>query len=77
MDKMSEVKERERILAGYADEKELAKEFDVSIQTLRTWRRKGKGPPWVKAPGGIFYAIQESREWLRSSLVQPLRAKAS
>jgi len=59
------------ILEGYADENQVAREFDVSIQTFRAWRRRGAGPPYVKGPGGVLYSIEEARAWLRRSLVQP------
>jgi len=72
---MSEVK-RGRVLEGYADESELAAEFNVAVQTLRSWRRRGAGPPWVKGPGGILYPVADAREWLRGNLVQP-RAKTA
>jgi hypothetical protein len=56
---------RERILDGYVDEEELAQEFEVTVQTLRRWRRRKIGPPWVRGPGGVIYPIAEGRQWLR------------
>jgi hypothetical protein len=62
---MTELAERKRILDGYVDEDELAQEFAVTVQTLRRWRRRKQGPPWVKGPGGVIYPIAEGRQWLR------------
>ena len=58
-----------RILDGYVDEQDLAQEFEVTVQTVRRWRRRKQGPPWVKTPGGVRYPIAESREWLRDNLI--------
>jgi hypothetical protein len=57
---------RKRILDGYVDEDELAQEFEVTVQTLRRWRRRKTGPPWVRGPGGVIYPIAEGRRWLRN-----------
>jgi hypothetical protein len=56
---------RKRILDGYVDEEELAQEFEVTVQTLRRWRRRKIGPPWVRGPGGVIYPVAEGRQWLR------------
>jgi hypothetical protein len=73
---MSEINERERILAGYVDEAAVAEEFDVSVQTVRRWRRQKIGPPFAKVGSGVLYPVDLGREWLRNRLTQP-RAKAS
>ncbi len=62
---MSDITAHDRILDGYADENEVAAEFNINKKTLRNWRRLRKGPPWVKAPGGVIYPIEQAREWLR------------
>jgi hypothetical protein len=56
---------RKRILDDYVDEEELAQEFEVTVGTLRRWRRRKIGPPWVRGPGGVIYPIAEGRQWLR------------
>jgi hypothetical protein len=59
------------ILEGYLDEDEAAQEFGKAKQTLRSWRRKRIGPPWVDSPLGPLYPIAEGRDYLRRNLVQP------
>ena len=41
-----------RILEGYLDEDEAVEEFGKTKQTLRRWRRRGVGPPYVNTPFG-------------------------
>jgi hypothetical protein len=72
---MNDVVERERILAGYLGEEELAAEFQVSVQTLRRWRRQRTGPPFTRVGAAVLYPVDLGRQWLRGN-VQP-RAKAS
>jgi hypothetical protein len=68
---MAETEKPRRILEGYLDEDEAAEEFDKSKQTLRSWRRKRIGPPWVDSPLGPLYPIAEGRDYLRRNTVQP------
>jgi hypothetical protein len=58
------------ILDGYHDEDQASREFRRSKQTLRSWRRLRKGPPWVKGPFGPLYPIAEGREWLRQNIIR-------
>ena len=67
----TEAKKSRRILEGYLDEDEAVEEFRKSEQTLRRWRRRRIGPPFVDGPLGPLYPIEEGREWLRSQIVQP------
>ncbi len=67
--------QEKRFLAGYLTADEFAAEIKRTEQTLRRWRRKKRGPPYVEGPGGVLYPLEEGREWLRSNLVQPQRAK--
>ena len=62
---------KKRILEGYLDEDEAATEFGKTKQTLRSWRRKRIGPPWVDSPLGALYPIAEGRDYLRSNIIQP------
>tara|TARA_R100001163_G_C5038706_1_gene177316 strand:+ start:732 stop:959 length:228 start_codon:yes stop_codon:yes gene_type:complete len=36
------------VLGTSISDKQLAERWGVSLRTLRTWRRAGTGPPWVK-----------------------------
>lgn len=65
---------RQRVLEEFATEEELAQEFKVTVQTLRRWRRRKVGPPWLRGPGGVLYHIPGSQKWLQNNLVMPQRA---
>jgi hypothetical protein len=51
----------------YLSQRELVQYLNhrVTIRTLRRWRRRGKGPPWVRIGGRVFYRIDEVQEWER------------
>jgi hypothetical protein len=52
----------EKILSG----KEACFFAGVSDETMRIWRRKGLGPPYVTLPGGRpGYVVGAYRRWLR------------
>jgi hypothetical protein len=53
-----------RVLDGYLSEKELAAEIGRSIVTLRLWRRKGDGPPFVRIMKTPFYNVEKVRGWI-------------
>ena len=37
----------------------------VSAKTLRNWRQKGKGPPWIRLEGGgVRYRPDDLERWL-------------
>jgi hypothetical protein len=58
---------------GFTDERQTAKEFGQRLCTLRAWRQRGKGPPWVKVGHQILYPDAERLEWLRKQVVKPVR----
>jgi len=68
---MAEAAKSRRILDGYLDEDEAVAEFGKTKQTLRRWRRRGVGPPYVNTPLGPLYPIAEGRDYLRRNIVQP------
>jgi hypothetical protein len=51
-------KRKRIIVAGYSSEAETAEQLNVAIRTLRSWRQRGKGPPWVKVGRQVIYADQ-------------------
>jgi hypothetical protein len=48
--------EIDHVLAGYMTIEELATELDMAVITLATWRRRQKGPPYVKVGRKILYS---------------------
>lgn len=48
---------------------ELALVIEVSVNTLREWRRLNQGPAYVKAGKNIMYRESDVREWIKCSVV--------
>jgi hypothetical protein len=53
------------LLSGYIDEHELAEELEHDVRTLRGWRRRGKGPPFVVIGRRPYYRLEAVYAWLR------------
>ena len=51
-------------MKDYDDEETTADEFEVTVRTLRQWRREGKGPPWTRVGRKVKYHRGSKREWL-------------
>jgi hypothetical protein len=60
-------------LPGHTDERNLARELGQSLSTLRSWRARGLGPPWLKVGHQVLYPDAERHEWLRKQVIQPVR----
>jgi hypothetical protein len=63
-----------RLLDGYLTEDEQAAELNVVKRTLRSWRQKGEGAPYVKIGKQIFYPIAGSAAWLKAKEQKPVRS---
>lgn len=57
-------------LPGYIDERAAAKKLGRSVRTLRQWRQRRCGPPFVKAGSLILYPEAGFPIWLKA-LEQP------
>jgi hypothetical protein len=69
---------RKRIApAGYTAEAETAEELNVTQRTLRAWRRRGIGPPYVEIGRRIYYPTQHREAWIKSRVVHPAREEAA
>jgi len=53
-----------RVLDGYLTETEFAAEIGRSIVTLRLWRRKGDGPPFIRIKRRALYKVEAVRRWI-------------
>jgi hypothetical protein len=60
------------------NEFQAAEEIGYAVTTLRTWRSRGKGPPWEKIEGGVRYDRDELRLYQAKARRDPssVRAKA-
>jgi hypothetical protein len=65
-----------RRIAGYSSESETAKALCVTIRTLRKWRQRGMGPPWVKIGRRVVYSNESRAAWLKGNEVRPVRMEA-
>jgi len=50
---------------NFLTEKEFATIIRRSPETIRQWRRGGRGPRWIKCGGRILYPTESTKEWLR------------
>jgi hypothetical protein len=65
---------RKRI-PGYVPEAGAAAELNVSVRTLRKWRRQGVGPPYVKVGRQVHYSVESRGAWLRDIETRPVRSE--
>ena len=54
-------------------EQQTADWLGLSIHTLRDWRWRKQGPPWVQiSPKCIRYCVEKVQEWLDGQTRNPL-----
>lgn len=49
------------------NEAELAGALGVTSDTLAQWRHKGTGPTHIKLGKGVFYRVQDVKDWVEVS----------
>ncbi|MDV3291901.1 helix-turn-helix domain-containing protein [Mycobacterium avium] len=49
----------------------------VSPTTLKTWRHKGIGPPWICFGNRVRYRIRDLEAWLDAHTVTPAPKQAA
>jgi DNA-binding transcriptional MerR regulator len=57
-------------------ESEAAKELGLSPNTLRIWRKRGKGPPYYKVGKKVIYTSGDLAKWLNDRRVDPEKEPA-
>lgn len=62
-----------RAKLGLLTQVELAELLDVSVDTVREWRRLKQGPDYVKAGKGVMYREVDVQEWLKRNVVPVVR----
>ena len=55
----------------YLTETETAWLTSISVDTLRTWRRKGKGLPYCKVEGCVRYAWRDVYDYIEKHRIEP------
>jgi hypothetical protein len=61
-------------IPGHTPEPEFAEELGVKRETLRKWRRQGKGPAYVRVAQQIHYVDDDKPRWLALLRVTPPRS---
>jgi predicted site-specific integrase-resolvase len=54
---------------GLMRPEELALLLDVSVDTLREWRRLKQGPDYVRAGKGVLYRESDVKAWIGRNVV--------
>lgn len=65
---------RERL--GLITQEEFADMLDITVETIREWRRLGQGPDFVKTGKGVMYRDTDILEWLKLNVVPVVRRMA-
>ncbi len=55
---------------------DVAKLFSLSVETLRQWRSRGKGPIFYKLGGAVRYRASDLETYLKSCQVNRNRRRA-
>ena len=58
---------------GLVTQEDLALALDVSVDTLREWRRLKQGPDFVKTGKNVMYREVGVQEWLERNVVPVIR----
>ena len=53
------------------NEKETAQKLAVSQETLRSWRKRGQGPEFVKVGRAVRYRLDALEEFVEAGSVKP------
>lgn len=55
----------------YDGEREVAEGIGKKVQTLRNWRCRDYGPPYVKIGNSVRYPRSRWKKWLADQIVVP------
>jgi predicted DNA-binding transcriptional regulator AlpA len=70
---MQQKAESLRSRLGLVTPEDLAAALDVSVDTLREWRRLKQGPDFVKTGKSVMYREIDVQEWLERNVVPVIR----
>jgi hypothetical protein len=62
-------------LENYTSEHTAAPKLNQTVRTLRSWRRRGIGPAWIKVGRLVYYPNAGIAQWLKSLEQQPVRSR--
>ena len=46
---------------------------DAKVQTLKSWRSRGEGPPFVKIGNRVLYPVRSAAVWIHGRAKAPAR----
>ena len=49
----------------FGNDKIVSATYGIGLQTLRNWRSKRIGPPYIKARRRVIYDLEESLKWFK------------
>jgi hypothetical protein len=58
------------------DERDIAALCDVDLETVRRWRTRSMGPPWVCLGGAALYPTSLFRQWMIDHATRPTNPPA-
>lgn len=58
-----------QLMLGVITSQQLAEVLDVTVDTLREWRRLKQGPDYVKTGKGVMYRVVDVQEWMQRNIV--------
>jgi hypothetical protein len=64
-------------IPGHTSEHEKAEQSGFSIETLRKWRKQGKGQAYIEIGREIFYVDADEPRWLASLKKMPTRRQCA
>jgi hypothetical protein len=65
----------DKLFDEYMPEVEFAEKLGKTTRTLREWRKKRMGPPFVKIGRQILYRREAFLAYLKSHEIQPVRSR--
>jgi hypothetical protein len=66
---------RGQLLADWMTEHQLAEELGKSIETVRSWRKARKGPPFRALEKTFIYERSVVQNWLRDGMISSPRER--
>lgn len=60
-----------RMRANLLTEQEFAAMLEISMHTAESWRKKHRGPPFVRLGQGVYYRIKDIMAWADGNVQDP------
>lgn len=62
--------------AVFLNERDLSQRYNISVKTLRAWRFRHIGPPYLKLGGSVRYRLADLERWETSHIREAEPANA-